>query len=213
MLTGTKKQLIDLIKRQGTLTIDGAVEQMDLAKTTLREHLLQLERDGYIQREYNRSGPGRPSLQYQLTQQGHSLFPSYESALIRELIQYLKDKGDEKTVELFFESFWNERFAKAQRRMNNISENDAQLRLQALAKILEEEGFMPEFDLDEKEDALTVKACNCPFSEVVKETHLPCKLEALFYKKLFNEQAERTTHIASGDFACTYNIPIEEGES
>jgi predicted ArsR family transcriptional regulator len=45
---------------------------------------------------------------------------------------------------------------------------------------------------------------------VVKETQLPCKLEAMFYKKLFSEKAERTTHIASGDHACTYDIPTDE---
>ena len=82
--------------------------------------------------------------------------------------------------------------------------------MEALSHMLEEEGFMPELDLNEEDETLTVKECNCPFSEVVKETQLPCKLEAMFYKKLFSEKAERTTHIASGDHACTYDIPTDE---
>lgn len=208
MFTGSKKELIDLIKRNGTVSIDEAVEQMELAKTTLREHLLQLERDGYIQREYLRSGPGRPSLQYQLTQKGNSLFPSSESALIRELLRYLKDGEEDEILEDFFEVFWDDRFEKAQERMDNTSDKHIQSRVEELAHMLEEEGFMPEFDLDKETDTLTVKECNCPFSEVVKETKLPCKLEAMFYKKLFNEKAERTTHIGSGDHACTYDIPL-----
>ena len=213
MLTGSKKELVDLIKRKGAVSIDEAVEQIELAKTTLREHLLQLERDGYVQRDYIRSGPGRPSLQYQLTQKGNSLFPSSESALIREMIRYLKAKEDDETVERFFQDFWNKRFEKAQGRMEDVPEDDLELRVEALTHMLEEEGFMPEFDLDEEEETLTVKECNCPFSEVVKETQLPCKLEAMFYKKLFSEQAERTTHIASGDHACTYDIPTGDRSS
>lgn len=39
--------------------MDEAAFHAGLAKTTLREHFLQLERDGYIRREYIRSGPGR----------------------------------------------------------------------------------------------------------------------------------------------------------
>lgn len=207
MFTGSKKEIIDLIKRKGTLSIDEAVEQIELAKTTLREHFLQLERDGYVEREYIRSGPGRPSLQYQLTPKGNSLFPSSESALIREMIKYLKSKGEQQTIEDFFEVFWEERLEEARQRIKDAPEDKPEVRIHILMKMLEEEGFMPEFDLDEEAEKLTVKECNCPFSEVVKETRLPCKLEEMFYKKLFNENAERTTYIAEGDHSCTYDIP------
>ncbi len=209
MFTGTKKDIIDLIKRSGTLSIDEAVDQMTLAKTTLREHFLQLERDGYVEREYVRSGPGRPSLQYQLTPKGNSLFPSSESKLIRNMIKYLKSEGNEQLVEDFFEDFWNQRLDEARERIEDSGADDTESKITVLMKMLEEEGFMPELDLDEESENLTVKECNCPFSEVVKETRLPCKLEEMFYKKLFNENAERTTYIAEGDYSCSYNIPAD----
>ena len=210
MLTGSKKELINLIKRNGTISIDDAVERTNLAKTTLREHLLQLERDGYVERDYVRSGPGRPSLQFQITQKGNSLFPSSESALIKELLRYLKTKGDEETIEEFFKTFWDERIAKAKKRMDATSVSNLKKRVEVLMQMLEEEGFMPEFDIDKENNTLTVKECNCPFSEVVKETRLPCKLEAMFFKKLFNKDAERTAYIAEGDYSCTYNISVDE---
>lgn len=207
MLSGSKKEIIDLIKRKGTLSIDEAVEEIELAKTTLREHFLQLERDGYTEREYVRSGPGRPSLQYQLTPKGNSLFPSSESKLIRNIIHYLKDKGNEQLIEDFFEDFWDQRFEEAEERMQKKDAENIEEKLVVLMNMLEEEGFMPEFNIDNESDRLTIKECNCPFSEVVKETRLPCRLEAVFFKELFNEGAERTSHIAEGDFSCTYNIP------
>lgn len=208
MFTGSKKEIIDLIKRKGTLSIDAAVEEIELAKTTLREHFLQLERDGYVEREYVRSGPGRPSLRYQLTSKGNSLFPSSESALIREMISYFKSRGDGEAIEEFFEAFWESRLEKARKRVDETSTDDPEVRIQILMEMLEKEGFMPEYQVDEDENRLTVKECNCPFSEVIKETRLPCKLEEMFYKKLFNKNAERTTYIAEGDYSCTYNISI-----
>jgi len=208
MFTGSKKELLDLIKRNGTLSIDEAVTHTDLAKTTLREHFLQLERDGYIQREYVRSGPGRPSLEYQMTQKGNSLYPSYESTLIKEMIRYLKKEHEEEIVERFFEVFWDKRLAEARRRMENVPEGSFEYQMEELQRMLEEEGFMADIEMDDDGRELVIRECNCPFSEVVKETQLPCKLEAAFYKELFNQQAERTSFIAEGDHSCTYEIPL-----
>jgi len=209
MFTGSKKEILDLIKRRGTLSIDKAAAQISLARTTVREHLLQLERDGYVERKYVRSGPGRPSLQYQLTTRGNSLFPSSESKFIRNIIKYLKSNGNEQLIEDFFEDFWNQRLEEAGKRIEDASDDDPYSGLTALQQMLEDEGFMPEIDLDETAEKLTVKECNCPFSEVVKETRLPCQLEEMFYKKLFNQKIERTTYIADGDFSCTYSIPTD----
>lgn len=206
-ITGTKKQILELIKRRGRITPDETSKSTGLAKTTLREHFLQLERDEYIGRSYIRSGPGRPGLQYHLTRKGNGLFPSSESELIKEFLLYLKEQGDENKIQDFFEKFWDKRLKEARRRMESFSEYDLKEQLKGLAEMLEEEGFMPEIHLSEKDEQLTVKECNCPFSEVVKVTRLPCQLEAMFYKKLFNEKAERTTYIAEGDYTCTYQIP------
>lgn len=208
MLTGSKKEIVDLIKRKGTLSIDEAVQQMQLAKTTLREHFLQLERDGFVEREYVRSGPGRPSLHYQLTAKGNSLYPSSESKLIRNIIQYLKANNNEQLVKDFFEDFWDQRLEEAEQRMQEAGSEGIEEKLNVLIKMLEKEGFMPEFDLDKDNHGLMIKECNCPFSEVIKETRLPCKLEAMFYENIFNAKAERTTYIAEGDHACTYDIEL-----
>lgn len=210
MLTGSKKEIVDLIKRNGTLSIDEAVEQMKLAKTTLREHFLQLERDGYVEREFVRSGPGRPRLQYQLMAKGNSLYPSSESKLIRNIIQYLKENNNEQLVEEFFENFWENRLKEAHERIENSSAKDLESQLEVLMKMLEEEGFMPEFKFDDQKQSLAVKECNCPFSEVIKETRLPCKLEAMFYEKLFGKGIERTTYIADGDYACSYEFALDK---
>src|SRR5690625_3177162 len=113
MLSDSRKQLLDLIKHKGALSISEAVASTDLAKTTLREHFLQLERDGYVQRGYVRSGPGRPSIIYTLTNKGLNVYPSYEGRMMKEMLRYLKDEGKHVTIEAFFEAFWEERFNNA----------------------------------------------------------------------------------------------------
>lgn len=204
MIKGSKKQLLDIIKTRGIASVDEAVEQTGLAKSTLREHFLRLENDGYVKRTFEREGPGRPSLQYELTAKGQQLYPSYESKLAGRFIRFLKEEGEEEMIEAFFDQFWEERYQNARNRMNQHEPEQLTNRLKTLVQMLEEEGFMPEFEIDEKQHKITVKECNCPFSEIVKETRLPCKLEALFFKKILGSSTERTTHIAEGDYSCTY---------
>ncbi|MCC5907699.1 MAG: DeoR family transcriptional regulator [Balneolaceae bacterium] len=207
-MSDVKKELLELIKRNGTLSVDEAVEKTDLAKTTLREHFLQMERDGTIQRSYVRSGPGRPSLQYKLTGDGHDHFPSYESKMMGELLKFLKNNGENALMEEFFEQFWEKRFQKAKRLMAEAEQEEEDSSVEALMKMLKEEGFMPEYNENKVDGILCVKECNCPFREVVKETTLPCRLEAEFYQKLFDRNVERTKYIAEGDHACTYEISV-----
>lgn len=209
MITGSKKQILDLLKRRGILSIDDVTAGLNLAKTTLREHLLQLERDGYIIRQYERSGPGRPCLQYTLTGKGHALYPSGESGLMRNFLAYLKQRGEESTIEEFFEAFWEKRLNTAERRMNENPENDHTARIEELIEMLGEEGFMPEYKMNEAEKTVEIRECNCPFREVVKETRLPCKLEAEFYNRLFDGKAERTSYIPDGDSSCSYSITVQ----
>lgn len=205
MLAGTKKEILDLLKRNGILSVDQVTDSVGLAKTTLREHFLQLERDEYIKRTYERSGPGRPALLYSLTSKGHSIYPTREPYLLKSLIAYLKSKGEESTIEDFFHTFWEDRFIKADRMMSDVKDGKTE-RLQVLADLLAEEGFMPEVEYAEETGEISVRECNCPFHEVVKETRLPCELEAKFYEKLFKGNVERTSYIPEGGYSCTYCI-------
>ncbi|MEX0778617.1 MAG: winged helix-turn-helix transcriptional regulator [Balneolales bacterium] len=212
MITGTKKEILNMIKREGRLSLEKIAIGMDLAKTTLREHFLNLERDGLILREYVRSGPGRPSLQFQLTAKGNNYFPSSESVMMREFIRYLQQEGKTELMEDFFKAFWEKRFQNAKGRMDAYPESEPAKRLEALSDILEEEGFMPAYQSDGTGNNIAIRECNCPFREVVKETQLPCKLEAEFYERLFGGKVERTSYIAAGDYSCTYQISVNRKE-
>lgn len=206
MLNGPKKELLDLIKHHGQLTIDKSVEKMNLAKTTVREHFTQLESEGYIERSYERSGRGRPSLRFRLTKKGNGLYPSYEPEMMREFIRYLQTEGEHKILEDFFKKFWDRRYVKLKLKMEEEEVQSEEEKARITHQMLDEEGFMPEFERDKKSGKLIMKECNCPFREIIKVTKLPCKLEEEFYQRIFGKEVERTTYIAEGDFACTYCV-------
>lgn len=208
MIKDTKEILLELIKKSGELTLNDAIEQTELARTTLKEHLIHLERDGYVSRTYVRHGRGRPRLAFRLTDKGKAEFPSQDDKLLLELLQFLKGEDQQVNLQKFFKQFWGKRLKEARHRMNQLSDQSLEKRLEMLKEMLEEEGFMPNVRIADNQ--LVIRECNCPFPQTVKETRLPCKLEAQFLAKLVGAKLDRVSYIPDGNTACTYELDLKK---
>lgn len=203
----TRRELLQLVKRQGSLSLDEAMEALGMARTTVREHLLRLERKGLVERSTERNGRGRPSLRYEMTSKAKILFPSRDGELLGRLLEFLQKQEAEALVTAFFESYWSERTQRAKQALEAVGEEDTEGRLERLAGILEEEGFMPV--IERSEGGVTIRECNCPFPESVKRTRTPCQLEAAFYEEILGAAVERSAYIPDGNAACTYELGQE----
>lgn len=204
----TRRELLQIIKRRGSLSVDEAMEALGMARTTVREHLLQLKEKGLLTRTADRQGRGRPSHRYEMTRRAKVLFPSRDGELMGNLLQFLEEEGAEELVETFFEDYWEARTEAVKEKLRDISPDDLSGQLKALREILEEEGFMPE--ISESEDAVTVRECNCPFPESVKQTRTPCRLEKQFFERVFETKLERVSYIPDGNSACIYEVSTEK---
>lgn len=175
-----------------------------MARTTVREHLLQLKEKGLLRRRRERQGRGRPSHRYEMTQRAKMLFPSRDGELMGRLIRFLQDHGATDLVETFFESYWESRTQAVKRKLRSAGSNDLGEQLRVLREILEEEGFMPV--VDQGDETVTVRECNCPFPESVKQTRIPCRLEKQFFEDVFESELERVDYIPDGNPACVYEV-------
>ncbi len=202
----TKQRLLELMKRRGEITLDDAMEVIDRARPTLRDHLDQMGRDGLVARRSRKQGRGRPSMCYRLTPRAERLFPQREGAAFADFLGYLEEQGEEQLIEDFFDAFWDARLEEVERRLSSsLDTADTREIVDVLEEVLREKGFMPEVHVDDEQ--VTVEACNCPFAAIVNATDLPCSSEACFYERLF-ERVERTRHMPDGDTACAYELPV-----
>lgn len=202
---GTKKDLLDLIKRRGLLSLEAATEELKLAKTTVRAHLLAMETLGLVKRGYERAGQGRPKVVFELAQGGNQLYPTQEPTLLRELLEFLKASGQQDSIEVFFKRYWAKREEQFEAILNSLpgKKTCIEARMQALRMLLESEGFMPQ--IEQAGSHVTVRECHCPFPEAIRATQLPCKLESEFIKWALKTTVERTGYIPHGDPACSYS--------
>lgn len=202
---GAKKDLLDLIKRKGVLSLEEATDALKLAKATLRQHMLVMESRGLVRRRYERTGQGRPKVVFELAVGGKQLYPTQEPTLLRELLEFLKASGQHSAIEGFFEKYWEKRKNQFQTIFDSLpkKQKDLERRLEALRILLESEGFMPQ--IKRTGTRFTVRECHCPYPEAIRATELPCRLESRFIRWALNTSVERTGYIPHGDVACSYS--------
>lgn len=208
VLPPTKQALAELIKRKGEISLGEAERTLEMSRSAIREHLLHMERDGWVKHTFVRQKRGRPTIRYVLTEQGHRLFPNSEGAMLHALVLFLRQSGQDELLETFFIDYWDKRLSEVSELLGASLQSDPSEKAENLKKILEDQGFMPEYSIDGTD--IEFRECNCPFSEVVKVTRLPCKLEARFFEKLWDTSLDRISYIPDGEHACTYKFNLND---
>jgi predicted ArsR family transcriptional regulator len=200
----SQQRILEHLKRSGSSTIPAIAEDLELNVETVRGHLKALAREGLLRRAGSRPrGPGRPEIVYELTADAEALFPNREGELLQRLAHYLKQEGHPDLINGFFEEYVDSRRSEALARLEGL---EGQERLEEVAVILSDEGFMAEIETDPGGRPL-LKLCNCPMRQLVEATRAPCRAELGFVKELLGERLTRVTYIPSGDSACCYGFP------
>lgn len=200
----TQKRLLELLKREGELTVRELAETLDFAAETVRGHLKTLTGHGLVDRTRTRKdGPGRPEIVYGLADRAERLFPSEEGRLLRELTAHLVREDREEVLRDFFADRVEGLRKDAARRLEGLTGRE---RVEEVAAILEEEGFMPEVVEDGAGGQTELRLCHCPLKEMVAVSHLPCEAEESWIRELLGEALSRRSWMPDGDRTCSYRV-------
>ena len=198
----SQNTILELLLRGGEATLADLEASVDLAIETLRDHLKALGAKGLVERAgVRREGPGRPQVVYRLSSAGRSLFPRREGELLRELATFLVESGNTQLLERFFE-------ARLQRKRKMLLRHVAHLegaeRLEAVARILSDEGFMAE--IENTPSGPRIRLCHCPLRDIVAVSHLPCQAEMSLVGELLGESLRRLSFMPDGANVCAYSF-------
>ncbi len=200
----TRRLLLLALKQHGPATLAELGERVPLAAATLREHLQNLmalhlaERCGTRKRE---QGRGRPEVVYGLSAEAEGLFPAGEGDLLQDLIGWLSGGDRQPLLEQFFATRNAGRLAAGRRRLAGLEGRE---RLQAVAAILSEEGYMAE--VHQGADAPVLRLCHCPLRSVTGASSLPCRAEIALVQGLVGAPLRRTAWMPDGDHTCEYTV-------
>lgn len=190
------------LKQSGALPAKTLLERLGLSMNAVRHHLKELEAGGLVRYEREHRGVGAPAFVYRLTPAGEALFPRrYEEAVTLLLDYVVAREGRQAAVELL-ESRYRELTTRLRATLTDASPEE---RVNAVARALAEEGYMPELRTNEA-PGLHLVEHNCPIPQVAERFPEVCEAEARFLAEVMEADVTRGKHIASGCGTCEYQI-------
>lgn len=203
---GTAGWILDRMKRQGPTSIPELAREAELSPESIRAHVRSLGDRGLLEDVGARGeGRGRPERLYALTPAAEALFPRREAEILKGLARYLGEAGRDDILADYLREFAGERTATAMDRLQGL---EGRRRLEEVARILTEEGYMAEIADGEDGDGPQLRLCHCPVRELVEVTRAPCRAEIAFVRALLGEgELARVEYIPDGGNACAYALP------
>lgn len=200
----TKQQILALLKRTGSATVEEAAGALAIASMTARQHLTGLERDGLVRAEKVRRANGRPHYLYTLTFKGEETFPRRYDLLAEILLEEI---GSLEARDIEPLSPEEKRSLLVQRSADRIAER---YRFQVEGRSLEERvaavtnvlhligGFAEWLRAD---DGFEIRDYNCVFSRLLNGNQNGCEWHVRLLTQLLKYPVEHE-HVIDGRVQC-----------
>ena len=201
----TRQEILTAIKWNGTMTAEELARELSISQVAVRQHLASLEAENIISITVERRGLGRPSHRYHLTPFGDETFARRYSGFTTDMLESLRELQGEEAVHALFARVRERAVEQLQRRMADKTLGD---RVQELARIQTEAGFMAEALPGEKANEWHLVQHNCSICAVAsKYPNACCQNEMQMLKQLLGDvEIHREKYILAGDHTCTYRV-------
>ena len=208
-ITEAQRAVLYALRRRGEATSEQLAEKLGMTVSGVRQHLANLTERGLVASADRPRQPGRRGRTervHHLTDRAEPLFPKAYGELTNQILGYLPPAA----VTEVFDQRRDERIAGAVRRL--AGKETFAARVEELAGILDEDGYLAAFEPDGS-DGFLVTEHNCAILTVARNYPHACASEIEFIRAaLPDATVERLTHMVAGAHSCTYAIrPVPEG--
>lgn len=200
--TSTRRQILELLKRRGEMTAAQMGETIGITSMGVRQHLSRLERDGLVATVIIRQKRGRPTCKFVLTEQAEALFPARYGQIAVELLEQIVEMNGAEQIDRLFERRMTGLERQYRAVMGRLPLDE---RVDRLARIREDEGYMAEAGTDE-EGAYTLVEHHCPIYEIAKRFPQACQYEQALFAHTLETDVRRIEHKIAGDGRCRYVV-------
>ena len=173
--TTTRGRIVALL-RGTTRTVNELAGALELTDNAVRAHLTTLERDGLVEARGTRRGPSKPSVAYDLTDEGERLFARAHEPVLRELLAVLASTAPAGQLEAILRQTGRRLAA------GRIPTGDLAARVAGAAAVFEELGGAVE--AEPHDGVLYLRGRSCPLGSVVADRPELCQLAAALVAEL-----------------------------
>ena len=193
---------------KGTITSAILAEELGVTKEGARQKLLKLEAVGLVHSFAKSEGVGRPITFYELSQKGNAEFPDSHAQITVELLRSIKSLLGENALDLLISDRERQTYGRYSQAMQSAA--TLKERIDKLAKLRSEEGYMAEWK--EEEGTFFLTENHCPICAAATECQGFCRAELKNFRDLIGNdyQVDRVKHIIADEQRCVYKIKAKE---
>lgn len=192
--------VVNLLKRSQGMTVRDLSSRLDMSYMGVKQHCIELERDGYVDTFRRHRGVGRPELLYRLTSKAQDLFPQAENALAISLLeQSRKLFGPGAPEKILFLHFQEQTRIYTER----VKGETLAERAKWLARLRDRDGHMAEFIA---EDPLRIIERHHPMQPLFAAFPEAVGMEREMFQRILGAKVRRETGAAGLPYECVFFI-------
>lgn len=208
-LPDSRRAIVVALKERGAATIAQLAPPLGLTGEAVRQQLLQLQREGWIDagvdRDTVRGRTGRPATVYRLTDAGEHLFPKHYDALSTAVIDAVADElGMDSAVRVLARVSSDRVAALAPQ----VEGRTLEQRLDVLKSWYVADDPYMTHELDGDDYRLIER--NCPFYNTAMNRPALCSVSVNALTQLLGVRVRREEKFQNGDGRCVFRVHANE---
>jgi len=202
----TRGKIVTTLRRRHSASAVDLAETFGLSTNAVRQHLLALERDGYVVERSARRGPTKPTLEYSLTAAAETLFPQRYDKLLNAVLAEVRESFGDFALQTVLGKL-GQRAADRFRAKLRTADADVKGRVYELAALLRENGVDADV-VETASGALELREHNCPYGRTVVDHPEVCSIIHTVLHAAVSTGTRQVESIATGGDTCRFEIPV-----
>ena len=201
----TRRALLEHLKWSGPLDAAALAGRLGVSAMAVRQHLYALATESLVTSEEQARPVGRPAKLWSLTPAANELFPNAHAELTLSLIGSVRSTFGERGIERLIAARSREQIAAYRARIPSRARLGR--RLEILAKLRSEEGYMAEARREADGTWLLIEN-HCPICAAATACTRLCAGELSVFQSVLGRdmRVERIDHILAGARRCAYRV-------
>lgn len=196
------RNLLDVIRRHGPLTIAEMTSHLKVTPTAIRIRLSRLVESGLIERKTESTGRGRPRHLYQASVEAHKrLGQNYADLALALWVEMMGSVEDRKLRRTLFSRITN-RLAEMYR--TQITGDAWEGRLVQLGTLLHDRGIETEIGHKAESNQPYLKQHSCPYFELAETDRAVCSMERKMFEKVLGQGLRLSQCRLDGHRSCDF---------
>ncbi len=202
MTESSDRELLDLIRRRGPMTVAEMGADLGVTGTAIRNRLARLLGSGLVERRTEHGGRGRPRHAYQASVEAQKrLGQNYAELAFVLWEEMMSTVADRKLRRLLFTRI-TERLAEMYR--CQVSGQEWEGRLVQLTNLLHDRGVEAEVARDGVGAFPILRQHSCPYYELAEADRAICALERKMFEKVLGRGLRLSQCRLDGDRSCDF---------